>query len=67
MFRLRKNKITFSIKEKAHDYIWNKIHEKIKKGYVAMPNWQYFEAISEEKPLYQLINLIHIYQKAQRE
>ena len=66
MYKLRKNEIIFPIKEKAQDYIWNKIHEKIEKGYMAMPNWQYFEAISEEKPLYQLINLIHIYQKAQR-
>lgn len=65
MCRLRKNEMTFPIKEKAQDYIWNKIQEKIKKGYVAMPNWQYFEAITEEKPLYQLINLIQIYKKAQ--
>lgn len=66
MCRLNKNKLTFPIKEKAQDYIWNKIQEKIKKGYISIPNSQYFEAISQEKPLYQLINLIHIYQKAQR-
>ena len=65
MDKLRKRETIFPSKEKAQDYIWEKILGKIGKGYVAMPNWQYFEAISDEKPLYQLINLIHVYQKAQ--
>ena len=65
MYKLRKNKKTFSGHADAYDYIWNKIKEKLNKGYHTMPNSQYFDSIIDEKPLRQLVNLMEVYKKAQ--
>lgn len=58
MERLPKNKKEFLTYREAYDYAWSKIFEKQAKGYYPMPNWQYFGAIYEEKPIGQLAGLM---------
>lgn len=62
---LQSKKKSFSSSFEAREFIWKKIGEKIDKGYNSMPNWQYFGAITDKKPMSQLIGLIEVYQQAQ--
>ena len=66
MDKLQKKEKTFPTNWAARDFVWSKINEKINKGYNSIPNWQYFGAINEGKPVSQLVRLIEVYQKAQR-
>jgi len=63
MGKLQKKTKTFKTYFDAYDYISVKIREKQDKGYWTMPNSQYFDAIIDEKPLFQLVNLINCYKK----
>lgn len=63
MSKLQKKKKTFKTYADAYDYVWAKMREKQDKGYWTMPNSQYFGAINDEKPLFQLVNLINCYKK----
>jgi predicted DNA-binding WGR domain protein len=63
MSKLTKKTKTFKTYADAYDYTWDKMREKQDKGYWTMPNSQYFGAINDEKPLFQLVNLINCYRE----
>jgi len=67
MDRLQKKEKDFKSYYDAYDFAWEKIQEKIAKGYHAMPNSQYFQLVLDEKPVWQIINLMRCYKKEQLE
>lgn len=65
MDKLRRKVKIFHTYREAYDYMWDKIKEKIEKGYNSIPNSQYFDSVNNNKPLSQLIRLLEIYQSTQ--